>query len=337
MCMKTDNRQTEQSRRIMFAFNEFLKGKVLTTRELHDKIKNEFRPEITLRTVQRDLRVLQECVPLLEQWKEGKQVYWQLSRNYIKPNNIPVIESSDLFSFHILKAHLKSFKGTVIEQDVEKLKKKLEKLAPGHAFYDECLFWDQNFGTFDYSNYNQLLENVISFIVNKTWAHVRYYSVKQGTEKSYDCYFEGLFAYSGTVYVVTYFPYFEHHEALQLQGIKHLEQSYNKHEVPEFDFTDFTEKRFGVYSSKPLDIKLKIKKKYAGYFAGRKWHKTQKENYDKQGNLIIEMTVPIGMDLVAWIMGWNEAIKVIKPKALREKVIAKMKLGLRNYESLIST
>ena len=68
-----------------------------------------------------------------------------------------------------------------------------------------------------------------------------------------------------------------------------------------------------VFSSKPLDIKLKVKKKFVGYFVGRRWHKTQKESYDKKGNLIIELKVPIGMDLVSWIIGWNEAIKVMKP------------------------
>ncbi|ROL58689.1 WYL domain-containing transcriptional regulator [Bacteroidetes/Chlorobi group bacterium ChocPot_Mid] len=329
--MKKDNRQSEQAKRMLLEYNEFLKGRILTVKDLKEKVEDKLDIVVTERSIQRDLRVLQECIPLLEQWKEGKQVLWSLSSNYVKPNNLPRIESNELFSMHILKAHLRCFKGTIVEKEADELEKKLEKLASGDVFYKECLFWDQNFGTYDYSKHNSLIEEVIGNIVNKEWVHIRYYSVKQDTEKHYDCFFEGLFTFNGIIYVVTYFPYYGKHEALQLHGIKQIEKSNNIYELPEFDFDEFTERRFGVYSSKPMTIRLKIKKKFIGYFSGRKWHKTQRTSYDRNGNLIIEMTVPIGMDLVSWIIGWNEAIKVIKPKSLKDKVISKMKLGLMQY------
>lgn len=329
--MDKESRLSEQAKRIVLEYNLFLRGKILTVKELKEVIEKELNTVITERSIQRDLRVIQECIPVLEQWKEGKQVFWGLPKNYIKLNNIPAIESRELFSFYMLKAHLKCFKGTNIEKDANKLETKLEKLAPGDVFYEESLFWDQNFGTFDYSDYAWLIEEVINRIVNKKWVHIWYYSVKQGTEKHYDCFFEGLFTYKGILYVVTYFPFYGTHEAIQLHGIKKIIDTNNIDELPDFNFEEFTEKRFGVYSSPPMDIRLKINKKYIGYFTGRKWHRTQIQRFDSRGNLYIEMNVPIGMDLVSWIIGWNEAIKVIKPKALKEKVIAKMKLGLEQY------
>jgi predicted DNA-binding transcriptional regulator YafY len=44
------------------------------------------------------------------------------------------------------------------------------------------------------------------------------------------------------------------------------------------------------------------------------------------------MRVPIGMDLVSWILGWNKVIKVLRPVELREKVLAKAKEIIKMYK-----
>jgi len=58
---------------------------------------------------------------------------------------------------------------------------------------------------------------------------------------------------------------------------------------------------------------------YRQIFAERKYHNTQKLSTDKKGNVILTMNVPVGFDLVKWVLGWPEA-EVVEPKELREKM-----------------
>ena len=249
------------------------------------------------------------------------------------PTNFLFIETGELLSFHFLKAHLKTFKGTVFEKDINELQSKLELLAPGEVFLDNGFYWDQNTGQYDYSDNDKILRKVIASIVDKKWLRVRYHSANQGTEKEYNVLFCGLFAYSGTLYVVTYFRYYDNYEALALQGIINIEPSKRTYKVKsKFNFKKFTKKRYGVFTGKVFTVKLQIDKKYREYFICRSWHTSQKTFNDENGNLIIEMRVPIGMDLVSWILSWNNIIRVIKPKKLREKVLLKAKAVIEMYE-----
>jgi predicted DNA-binding transcriptional regulator YafY len=38
---------------------------------------------------------------------------------------------------------------------------------------------------------------------------------------------------------------------------------------------------------------------------------------DKKGNIVLSMNVPIGIDLVNWVLSWPEAV-VVEPKELKE-------------------
>mgnify|MGYP006284149727 CR=1 FL=1 len=328
-----ENSKTEQAKRVVYIFRELLKGRKMTVKEAMIELIEEFGIEISQRTVQRDFRILQSAIPILEQYKEGRNVYWSLSPIYKNPSNFMFIETNELLSFHLLKAHLKTFKGTLFEKETEDLQEKLEKLAPGEVFLDDSFYWDQNTGQYDYSDHDKTLRKVIAAIVNKEWVRVRYHSVKLDTVKEYDVSFRGLFAYAGTLYVVTYFQYFDNYEAIALQGIQSITPAKRKYEIKsEFDFQEFTKKRYGVYTGKIYFVKLLVKKKYKGYFVSRTWHRSQRTYNNDNGDLIIEMRVPIGMDLVSWILGWNKVIKVLRPVELREKVLAKAKEIIKMYK-----
>jgi predicted DNA-binding transcriptional regulator YafY len=328
-----NNAKTEQAKRVIYIFKELLKSRKMTVLEMKQELIHKFGIDISLRSVQRDFKLLQDAIPVLEQFKEGKAVFWRMSPIFKNPSNFMFVESNELLSFHLLKAHLKTFRGTLFEDDTYDLQSKLEQLAPGEVFLDDSFYWDQNAGQFDYSGYDKTLRLAIDAIINKRWVRVKYHSVKLNTEKEYDVFFCGLFVFSGTLYVVTYFHYFDNYEALALQGIKSILPAKRSYEIhTKFDFHEFTKRRFGVYSGKTFKVKLLIEKQYKGYFEHRTWHSTQRTRETEDGDLIIEMFVPIGMDLVGWILSWHKIVKVLGPRQLKEKVLEKAKSILDQYE-----
>lgn len=327
-----DYQQTAaQAKRVLLIFLELLKGGEFSTRELQSIIIDKLEP-VSLRTIQRDMNLLRELVPIVETFYRNGQKLWRIPPKQNIFRNVTYINSCELLSFYILKAHLKTFSGTMIEDDIKRLSKKIEEFAPGEVYSPEIIYWDQNNGQYDYTYFDYQLRRVINFITEKKWATVSYRNLRHNTLKTYDAFFHKIFAYQGYLYIATYIPKYENTVALALHGIENIEECKKTYKLPEFNFKDYIKQRFGVYSGVPKDVTLKIDKEFKKYFVNRKWHPTQREHIDENNNLILKMKVPIVPDFIAWILSWNGAITVIEPLELIIKIKQKLELTLEKYE-----
>ena len=153
-----------------------------------------------------------------------------------------------------------------------------------------------------------------------------------GKQKTFNVMFRCMFNYAGSLYCVAYIPdYDDVAIAIQhLVEVEELEDYY--HKVPKFDFNKWSKNRFGVFYGKLKKVELKIEKKYNHYFINRRWHSTQKMKYDKQGNMILQMRVPLVPDFISWVMSWGEVITVLKPDELKKEINYKIRNMLKNYE-----
>ncbi|MFP4529535.1 MAG: helix-turn-helix transcriptional regulator [Candidatus Kapaibacterium sp.] len=308
--------------RILYIYEALLKGRKFTVSEIHEEITRKIDHDISLRSVQRDLRAMQDCTPVIEQFKSGRQVYWRIPRRFRNTAGIVHIREQQFLSLYILKAYLSTFDGTAVQKEIEELGHSIERLCPGELYLSDTFFWDQNFGIFDYSEYGDILSHVIDAVTQKYWVRITYHSTMQQHEKTYEVYFKGLLFYNSTIYILTYFPYHKSFQAISLQGIKSIEKCERGGDsIPEFNYEEFRKSRFGIFSGKIYDVKLLIKARYREYFEHRKWHVTQRSRYDADGNLMLEMRAPIGKDMVSWIMGWNDAIIVLEPPELIDRIL----------------
>lgn len=321
-----------QPHRIIYMYKKFLEGETLTSTQLQDMISEEIEI-VSLRTIQRDLRLLQKIEPSLVGTPRGKEIYWSIPKDFRVPKQIVRFETNELLAFHFLKAHLKTFRGTIIEKDVEKLYKKLEELAPKEVILDETIYWDQNVGYYDYSKINDIVEKVIEATASKKWYTVTYTTPKTLTSKDIIVRFETIFSYLGVLYAVTYVPKHKIHVSLSVHNIVKIEENPTFIDAaPPFNFREWSSYRFGVFSGEIHDVKLLIKKEFIHFFLNRRWHVSQVEKYDKEGNLILEMRVPIGVDLINWILSWSDAIIVLEPKELIQKIVNRLHQALLNYK-----
>ena len=58
---------------------------------------------------------------------------------------------------------------------------------------------------------------------------------------------------------------------------------------------------------------------YQNIFAEKRYHATQKVSVDKKKNVLVTMTVPVGLDLVNWVLSWPEAV-VLEPESLKKEL-----------------
>ncbi|MFH1051413.1 MAG: WYL domain-containing protein [bacterium] len=324
--------ESAKTARVLFLYKKLLNGKKFTTDEAHDLIEDEFGTT-SLRSIQRDLSLLQECEPMLISQKDGKKNIWKLDKSAIKARGHVHFEKNQILSFHILKAHLKAFRKTVIEEEMKALTDKLEEIAPQEVFSYDSLYWDQNIGQYDYTQKDPMIRRIIKYISEEQWVKVEYRTGGRDKTKKFDILLRCFFYYAGSLYCVAYVPYHGHHIALAVQYIDKLEPiEYHRYKAPIFDFTKWSKYRFGVYHGDLKKVVLRINKLYNVYFENRSFHQSQKLSKDSHGNLLIELRVPLVDDFISWLMSWGEAITVVKPKELIKILNLNLHNTLRNYE-----
>ncbi|MCX7735516.1 MAG: WYL domain-containing protein [Candidatus Kapabacteria bacterium] len=322
----------DQCQRLFFFLKKFYSGRKYTSKDLYDMIPSEFG-QVSLRTIQRDLLVLQEMEPALESERKGREIYYYISRDY-RSHTMPFnVSASQLLSFYILKAHLKTFEGTMIEEELKSLKSLLERIAPADVFSLENLFWDKNIGNYNYFHHDSILRRVIDAISKKKWVEVSYNTSNKGIINKFVCSLVKLFAYAGSIYTIAYVPHHDSHIALALQMIEEvneLKQDFGS--TPPFDFTEWSINRFGVFFGRPENVLIRIKAEYSHYFLNRFWHQSQQFTFESNGDLLLKLRVPLATDFISWILSWGDVMTVIKPVELIKEINLKLNNTLKNYE-----
>jgi predicted DNA-binding transcriptional regulator YafY len=325
------NFSSAQAQRCIYMLKKFQFGVIFTSKELREYFRNEY-PNISLRTIQRDLALLQECEPRLERYKEGRESFWRIPRSVRPASNVFQFQSSDLLSFHILKAYLKTFKNSAIDESIKRLTKVLEEIVPDDVYLSEIFYWDKNVGHFNYSGHIPLIRSIINHISAKQLVRIEYHSKRLNTHSSFEAVLRTMFNNNGFVYTVAYIPKHKEHVPLAVQNIESIEPvKTEKIKLPKFDFTRWSDKRFGVFGGTVKFVKLKVKKDYEHYFINRFWHHSQEVFYSND-DLILQFRVPLGPDFISWVMSWGEAFEVIQPNILKERLIKQAETVLSYYK-----
>jgi predicted DNA-binding transcriptional regulator YafY len=71
----------------------------------------------------------------------------------------------------------------------------------------------------------------------------------------------------------------------------------------------------------PENIELQFPYYFKLILSERKFHATQTITINKKGDTILKMKAPIDRELVQWILGWSDRVKVLKPHKLKEEMV----------------
>ncbi|MFP4368076.1 MAG: helix-turn-helix transcriptional regulator [Candidatus Kapaibacterium sp.] len=319
-----------KTKAILYLYENLLRGSKLNTNDACQILEKK-GINLSKRTVQRYFEELSRLIEGLICRGNGNSKELFLPREF-RPVHAPIsIQSSELLSLHILKAHLKAFRGTKIEKNMESLVNNIEKHAPGDVFVSESLFWDQNNGNFDYSNYNDIIIEAMNAIIDEAMYKIKYaarnnFKIIEGVPLK-------IYAYSGLLYLLMWIPKYDNYISLSINKIISISTS-NKFidKIKPFDADKFMKNRFGVYNDKPRNVELQIRKGEEFLFENRSWHPSQKLE-KKNGKLIMKLRVPIVPDFTGWIMSWGNKIKVIAPLELITKISMMHKNAAAQYNN----
>jgi predicted DNA-binding transcriptional regulator YafY len=102
--------------------------------------------------------------------------------------------------------------------------------------------------------------------------------------------------------------------------------------VPEdFRIRDHLDKAFGIVrGDKTMKVRLLFSRNVAAYIRERVWHSSQKMVERRNGGLEVRFETAGWKELVRWVLSWQPDVKVLAPVKLKQRVLEKMKQGLKH-------
>lgn len=321
---------SHQIRRVVRIISLLSSGQTLTTSEIAKRLHNPEDKPVSQRQLQRDLRLISESgVPLHEE-VEGRSIRWSIPSHarILKPF---AIDANEILSLHILKGSLAAFRGTRIEADVNRLAKKLEKVAPGTVFMKDDLVSNVSPGHFTSAVSDQALERIVYAIVDPHWDRVTYRSIDAAVAKTFVVSFCRLINHAGRLYVAAWHPKYNQYITLAADRIDHVERANDMTDpLHEFDEGVYRAARFGVYDGDLTTITLRIDADAVAFFSSRLWHPSQSFTHHRDGSATLKLHAPLSPELISWIVGWSDVLAITSPQRLKDICKAKVKRLMRS-------
>jgi predicted DNA-binding transcriptional regulator YafY len=311
---------SHQVRRSLRIVSLLSAGRALTTTEIAERIA-ELEPDkhVTIRQIQRDLRTISESGIALHEERDGAAIRWSLPRNAAVLSPLP-IDGSEILSIHMLKGALSAFKGTRVERDVEALRRKLERIAPGRIFLEKDIVAEYTPGRFATAVNDDAMEKIVNAIVDPHWDRVTYRSVDASEPRTFVVSFCRLVNHAGRLYVAAWHPRYEHYITLAADRIDHVERANDVTDpIHVFREERYRSGRFGVYDGTVATVRLRIDAAAASFFMNREWHPTQRFTVRRNGDVDMTMEVPLSPELISWVVSWADVLRIVGPKKLRDE------------------
>jgi len=89
-----------------------------------------------------------------------------------------------------------------------------------------------------------------------------------------------------------------------------------------------------VSNSRAQRIAFWIDKKNAPYVITKPFHPSQRLIKHTDTGVIFNILVQVNFELERLILGFGESIEIIKPKKLRDRILKKLKVSVKNYSDL---
>lgn len=276
---------------------------------------------VSRRTLFRDLKTLQDAGINYDHTAEHG---FQLEPTvFLPPINLKVGEALGLI---ILAKTAESQPGQPMTQSAIEAVNKLLMLLP-HPIKDVCqemmgrmTVRQQSVGitnadTQHYVSLQQAIEN-------RNVVRIKYHSLTEWEDIGIDIRPYHLHFYARAWYVIAYS---EEHESLRtfklarIMELEHLKRRFaaDKH----FNIDDYFGKAWGmIKGDKTYRVELEFTKKVGTNVAEVQWHTTQKIKMNEDGTCRVQFEVDGIDEIMWWLLGYGDQVKVIKPKVLRDKL-----------------
>ena len=154
---------------------------------------------------------------------------------------------------------------------------------------------------------------------------IRYASERSGEDHDYTfCpYFIKPYAIGQTTYVIGVLADTSQMRTFKIQRIKSAQLLSLSYSIPEsFDADEFLEYAWGIWigDDGPVEVIFHFSARVAKRVKETRWHRKQQVEDQADGSLIWRSRISEPKEMIPWILGWGNDVKVIEPESLSNQV-----------------
>ncbi len=159
------------------------------------------------------------------------------------------------------------------------------------------------------------------------------YRARGSSRDSWQTIYPYGFLYGKKPYLVSYSPAVKDWRLWLLAHIGAVEETGDSYvRDPDFSLQDYAARSFGVFQEEPADVVLRFHSDAADDVRRFHFHPTQRMEEQKDGGLIVRFTAG-GLTELCWhLFTWGDAVEILEPDALKERLRALCADSLRTLE-----
>ena len=286
--------------------------------------------EVSRRTVARDLDFLrdEERAPLA--YDDARHGFTLTDETYTLP---PVrISRKEAFSFGLARKLLAHYEGTPLHLDMRSVLDKIAESLEGDVTIEPG-WLSEHVGVLpeDRVRIDPDVWAQLAGCVERREAIRATYQTFDGRVSEYDLHPYHLLAYHGNWYALalnTAKPRIETFALSRFRRIEAMGQGFTR--PAEFSPETYARQAFGIVGGEePIKVRLLFEPKLAVYITERQWHPSQEFRARSDGRVEMRLETTGRKELVRWVLSWMPDVKVLAPKSLRDRIVEKLRDGLR--------
>jgi predicted DNA-binding transcriptional regulator YafY len=290
--------------------------------------------QVTARTIQRDLKALEEAgIPLWED-EEGPR-YGIIEGYFLPPIRLGLDEAMALFMAARLLSRYSDEHSPHVASALAKLAGILPEAMAGHALKTvQSLAHRQ-----EDARFTRVMETLT--LAWATGRKVTMWHQAAGSENVHDYVFCPYFIEPSGVgyatYAIGYASFFDDVRTFKVERIRKAELLKQTFEIPEdFDATELLAGSWGImYGEEEVEVKLRFSAGVTRRVKESVWHQSQQIEDLPDGGCMFTVRVANPLEITPWIRGWGADCEVLEPRALREEVAEEMRRVAEAYGTIV--
>jgi predicted DNA-binding transcriptional regulator YafY len=181
---------------------------------------------------------------------------------------------------------------------------------------------------------SEFLDPIIKAIRQKQVLKITYHAFHSEKDHHHDIHPYLLKEYRNRWYLIGFHEYFREIRIYGLDRIVSLDVNPNLNYIDSnFSPEDYFKNVIGIFSplGEPPEIILEFNKETAQYIITQPIHESQKMIGENDNSITFSLMVHPTVELLQMILGWGNAIKVMKPEYLKEEISSILRENLDRY------
>jgi len=273
----------------------------------------------------------------------GGETRYRLDREFIRRlSDIKVADLNltfpEILSLYFIKGHARLYRGTDIEENIERAFGKLDVFFPeGFARNLErikSLFLMADKLTKDYTGKEETIEKLTDAFLRQKTCRIEYHSYSSGKVSRFDIDPLKLFEWNGGLYVSARISEYDNIRTLAVERISSISLSEKEFSYPEdFNPDEILEDAFGIIYDDPVVVKIRFSPKQALYIQEGKWCKNQDIEKFADGSLHLTLRTSGWYDVQKWILSFGADAELLEPEDKRKEIMKEISRTAALYRS----